>query len=130
MTVVSPAVLYRRSLESRPALKPGGKAGHVVSTHEFRTSGGKRRWMATCSCGWVYKTPCRTRETAYDQAVSQHVSHVKPACPTPGKKRFTSRGVALAEVGRAWRTGRGKKLPTRVYECACRSWHMTSKPAR
>lgn len=49
-------------------------------------------------------------------------------CPTPDKKRFRTRRAAEKEMHRAWREGRRKRLPVRVYRCPCDLWHMTSTP--
>lgn len=46
-------------------------------------------------------------------------------CPTPQKKRFTSKGRAAGTAGNASRTYDGQ--PFRVYPCKCGFWHMTTK---
>jgi len=88
------------------------------------------RWLPTCSCGW---TGCTTRsaKTALRVGHEDHAQRQPPPCPTPGKKRFKTREKAEAEMRLFWRTsGKGKAMPTRVYECSCGGWHTTSKPAR
>lgn len=145
---VSPAVLYRRSLESRPAVNLGGIAGHPG--HELETqwwfkpgTGGRRRyWSVSCRCGWRNRNRMNTEAKALAVGAKDHMANLRlevprvvvsrreVVCPTPSKKRFKSQWSATAELRRAWRTGRGKKLPGRAYKCRCGSWHMTSKPAR
>lgn len=48
-------------------------------------------------------------------------------CPCPTKRKHPTRRQAVNQMRTAWRTGRGKKLPTRVYKCRCGYWHTTSQ---
>lgn len=104
---------------------------HTLTPHEVRTESGKRRWMVTCSCGWVRAIPCLNEKRALESGTRDHIDNLKPPCPTPGKKRFKTREKASAELRLFWRTsGKGKVMPNRVYQCPCGYWHMTSKVAR
>lgn len=107
MTTVSPAVLYRRSLESRPAvtseaipayvpppaeprpvLEPKPDAfklapvlGHEATMSAFWVGGGGRWWwMGKCSCGWVLAaTRYRTRKKAVAAMRRRHLDLVEVA---------------------------------------------------
>ncbi len=105
--------------------------GHQLTVRETRTPGGKKRWLITCSCGWKFGGTCRTREIAEKQSIIQHLDHLKPPCPYPGKRKYRTQEAAESDMHHFWATGgRGKVMPCRVYLCSCGRWHMTSKPLR
>lgn len=57
-----------------------------------------------------------------------------PQCPKhPEKQKFSTFEYADFRLGVIWRKGRGKRLPSRVYECnaekgGCGGFHHTKKP--
>lgn len=49
------------------------------------------------------------------------------------KNKFPNEQAAKNVISKAWSgqaTWRGKTLPMRAYQCACNSWHLTSKPLK
>ena len=47
------------------------------------------------------------------------------------KTKYPDEQSAKKVISKAWSgqtTWRGKPLPMRTYKCACKSWHLTSKP--
>lgn len=103
---------------------------HDITARATATESGKRRWLPTCSCGWVGPT-AKTPEAAQQRGEANHADHQSRPCPTPGKRRFRTREAAEKELNLFWRTaGKGKAMPCRTYECECRRWHMTARPMR
>lgn len=101
-------------------------AEHVVTAKPAA----KNAWLPTCSCGWI-GCVTKTAKTALKVGREQHAAFQPRPCPTPWKKRFKRQSSAEQEMRLFWRTaGKGKPMPTRVYECPCGGWHTTSKPAR
>ncbi|MCG5431220.1 hypothetical protein LV457_02810 [Mycobacterium sp. MYCO198283] len=103
---------------------------HVVTPRETRNYSGKRRFLPTCSCGWI-GIAAKTPGTAARVAARDHIDRLPKPCPTPRKRRFRTEDAAERALELFWRTsGKGKTMPCRTYRCPCGGWHTTAKPLR
>lgn len=57
---------------------------------------------------------------------NENLLRTRRVCPTPMKRRYATKAVALMFAARAERNGRERPAIT-AYKCrGCRSWHLTS----
>lgn len=77
---------------------------------------------------WNARKAKAEREAAAKEKEKARKKAEASKCPTPQKKRYTSKGRAAGSAGNASRTYDGK--PFRVYPCKCGFWHMTTKKVR
>lgn len=56
----------------------------------------------------------------------QNLQH-KRGCPTPNKAAYPTEEAADKALRRSWRRTCRGKMPTRVYQCECGSFHLTSR---
>ena len=89
------------------------------------------QFIAACSCG--FETPtCHTAEAAHTHLVDRHVTKVGfPPCPTRRRIKYATAEQAARRL-RTWQqeVKPGQKIPTRIYQCRCGWWHLTSTPIR
>lgn len=72
----------------------------------------------------------RCRGEGFPGRIRENLEAAKVAgCPTPHKKAYDSEADAEETMMGFWRCPHPDKvLPSRVYECPCGRWHMTSTP--
>lgn len=60
--------------------------------------------------------------------VQQVMDSRKAKCPTPHKVGWSTRENAQKNLRKMMRSARRKTICTRIYQCECGKWHMSSKP--
>ena len=99
----------------------------VVKQRDHVTYPGSRHYLATCSCGWAAKGHGSHKLSDENKIAKRHIRN---QCPMPGKKAFSSYAKAQQSLSTVLKRGRGSKLPSRIYQCQCSAFHLTSQPKR
>lgn len=104
---------------------------HRIHVSYDTTKTGRTLVSAHCLCGKWKGGPCRSLPRLWRLIGNAHPQAIQAPCPTPAKHRYGSRYDAEIAMLNHWQQAGGRRrVPCRVYECSCGSWHTTSRPAR